>query len=83
MQQGELLKKAVIASPDTVEKTTPASPRGQGGDKSPEEPPFKGAAASASPGDRQSIFEKKELKRSAKDFDMLKVRPKNQTDFVL
>ena len=81
MQQGELLKKAVIASPDTVEKTTPTSPRGQGGDKSLEELPFKGAAASASQ-DRQSIFEKKELKRSAKDFDMLKVCPKNQTDFV-
>ena len=81
MQQGELLKKAVIASPDTVDKTTPASPRALGGDKPQEEFPSKGAAASASQ-DRQSIFEKKELKRSANDFDMLKVRLQNQTYFV-
>lgn len=67
MQQGELLKKAVVASPDTVDKSKPLSPRGARN----EELPAKSAAhVQERP---ESIFDKKELKRSTHDFENLKV----------
>ncbi len=65
-QQGELLKKAQVVSPDTVDKTRPLSPR----DDRVEALPAKSAAPEPQ---RQSIFDKKELKRTVQDFDMLKV----------
>ncbi len=66
MQQGELLKKAVVASPDTVDKSKPVSPSVDRDDALP-------AKSAPHAQERQSIFDKKELKRSAQDFDMLKV----------
>ena len=70
-QQAELVKKTHVTSPDTVEKdsgkaATPVSPRAK---QEPEALPVKARAA-----EKQSIFEQPKMKRSAKDFDNLKVR---------
>ena len=70
-QQAELVKKTHVTSPDTVEKdsgkaATPVSPRAK---QEPEALPVKARAA-----EKQSIFEQAKMKRSAKDFDNLKVR---------
>jgi hypothetical protein len=64
-----------VTSPDTVEKdsvkaATPVSPRGK---QEPEALPVKARAA-----EKQSIFEQPKMKRSAKDFDNLKVRGRKE-----
>jgi hypothetical protein len=65
LQQAELVKKAVVAPSDSVER--PLSPRVA---VTANQHPQKVAASEQS---SRSIFEQPTLRRSAKDFDMLKV----------
>ena len=70
VQQGELLKKAVVASPDTVDKSKPLSPSSPRGARDEALPAKSAVHAQERP---ESIFDKKELKRSTHDFENLKV----------
>ena len=81
--QAELVKKTHVTSPDTVDKDSAAKAASRASPISPRLKESDALPARGGGAEKQSIFEQAKMKRSAKDFDMLKVLGKGAFGKVL